>query len=452
MGFSSYSSDADSNLTISGINIAEGCPPSGINNAIRQLMADAKDENTSAIHNTGAQTISGSAAFLDAVTIANGATVTSGGMTVTGDTVISGGMTVTGDTVISGGASVTSDMVIDGSLTVTSGATISGGMTLTGNTDTTGNFQCHNTSGTRQINFGVGNTGNGGLYDATNSKWMIVADSSGSVTVNGHATDDVTLSTTQTISGAKTFSTNPVIATTTPYLYLRDTDAVISTSAGGMAVAMQDKNGFNMGFLRTVTDIDANSIRLTVQDGHESSEEAHAVVALLTGIDYGYTFCPLVKDDLITLGRANWRWKQVYASTSTIGTSDERKKSNIAAIPDNVLDAWGDVGWYQFKFADAVTEKGDNARLHTGLIAQRIQSVFAAHNLDAAAYGLYCYDEWSARAEERDSEGNVITPAQEAGSLYSLRYEECLCMEAAYQRRRADRLEARIAAIEARLG
>jgi hypothetical protein len=32
------------NTTISGINIAEGCAPSGINNAIRQLMADVKAE------------------------------------------------------------------------------------------------------------------------------------------------------------------------------------------------------------------------------------------------------------------------------------------------------------------------------------------------------------------------------------------------------------------------
>ena len=39
----------------------------------------------------------------------------------------------------------------------------------------------------------------------------------------------------------------------------------------------------------------------------------------------------------------------------------------------------------------------------------------------------------------------------EAGDLYSLRYEECFAVEAAYQRRRADRLEARIAALENKL-
>lgn len=41
-----YNTDPDLNTQISGINIAEGCPPSGINNAIRQIMADMKAEQT----------------------------------------------------------------------------------------------------------------------------------------------------------------------------------------------------------------------------------------------------------------------------------------------------------------------------------------------------------------------------------------------------------------------
>ena len=36
------------------------------------------------------------------------------------------------------------------------------------------------------------------------------------------------------------------------------------------------------------------------------------------------------------------------------------------------------------------------------------------------------------------------------GDCYSLRYEEALCMEAAYQRRRADLLEERIRKLEER--
>jgi hypothetical protein len=40
---SEYSATAANNLDIGGINIAEGCAPSGINNAIRELMAQLKD-------------------------------------------------------------------------------------------------------------------------------------------------------------------------------------------------------------------------------------------------------------------------------------------------------------------------------------------------------------------------------------------------------------------------
>ena len=42
MAVSDYKTDPNENTTISGINIAEGCPPSGVNNALRQMMADVK--------------------------------------------------------------------------------------------------------------------------------------------------------------------------------------------------------------------------------------------------------------------------------------------------------------------------------------------------------------------------------------------------------------------------
>lgn len=108
--------------------------------------------------------------------------------------------------------------------------------------------------------------------------------------------------------------------------------------------------------------------------------------------------------------------------------SDERKKTSITPVPDDVLDAWEAVGWGQFQFLEAIEAKGDGARLHLGLIAQRVKSVFEACGLDACGYGILCYD------AEQD--------------LWTVRYAEALAMEAVCQRRRADRLEARIAALE----
>lgn len=45
MGVKDYDLNPDNNTQINGINIAEGCQPSGINNAMRQLMADVKEDS-----------------------------------------------------------------------------------------------------------------------------------------------------------------------------------------------------------------------------------------------------------------------------------------------------------------------------------------------------------------------------------------------------------------------
>lgn len=143
--------------------------------------------------------------------------------------------------------------------------------------------------------------------------------------------------------------------------------------------------------------------------------------------------------NLASVGSASSPMAHVYATTGTVETSDERLKQSIQSIPDDVLDAWGEVGWVQYQLKDAVEKKGADARLHSGAVAQRIDAIFKSHGLDASRYGLFCYDVW----EEDET--------QPAGDRFSLRYEEALAMEAAFQRRRADRLEARIAALEARL-
>ncbi len=45
MSVADYNTAPDQNTSISGINVAEGCLPSNVNNAIRQLMADIAQEH-----------------------------------------------------------------------------------------------------------------------------------------------------------------------------------------------------------------------------------------------------------------------------------------------------------------------------------------------------------------------------------------------------------------------
>lgn len=184
---------------------------------------------------------------------------------------------------------------------------------------------------------------------------------------------------------------------------------------------------------------------------NEADSTVNASVSLTIHSNGSKLFNPASDGD-IQMGASNVRWGQIYSTSSTISTSDARLKTTPEAVPDAVLDAWGDVGFVQFQMLDSVAQKGaDSARLHSGLVAQRIDEAFKAHGLDARRYGLFCWDEWDAEPEQRDENGAVVQEAREGGERYSLRYEEALCMEAAYQRRRADRAEARIAALEERL-
>lgn len=157
-------------------------------------------------------------------------------------------------------------------------------------------------------------------------------------------------------------------------------------------------------------------------------------------------------DNFVSLGTAGQRWTQVYAAAGTINTSDENSKDiRQEGIDPAVLRAWAKVEFYQYKFRDAVELKGDGARWHFGVVAQRVKEAFESEGLDAFAYGLLCYDEWEdlpalmdpGEDALLDEDGNEIKPAraaseikpaQQAGARFGIRYEEALTLECAYLR------------------
>ena len=133
-------------------------------------------------------------------------------------------------------------------------------------------------------------------------------------------------------------------------------------------------------------------------------------------------------DNTQVLGGPSNRWSVVYAGTGTINTSDAREKQQIADLDDAerrvAVALKGLVK--KFKYNDAVALKGDDARIHVGVIAQEVVAAFAAEGLDATRYALLCYDEWDAEPEQVDKEGNVVQAAREAGNQYGIRYDELL--------------------------
>ena len=145
-----------------------------------------------------------------------------------------------------------------------------------------------------------------------------------------------------------------------------------------------------------------------------------------------------------------WTW----TGTACQLTSDQRLKQQITEIDDKLLDAWEDVSLVQFKYNDAVDQKKDKARLHTGYVVQQIDSVCKSHNVDISEYGLYCHEEYPQETEEVEVEQADGTKTKErkvireASEHYSLRYTEVYAVECMYLRRCIERLTARIEELE----
>tara|TARA_R110000796_G_C14537106_1_gene432513 strand:+ start:438 stop:1946 length:1509 start_codon:yes stop_codon:yes gene_type:complete len=127
-------------------------------------------------------------------------------------------------------------------------------------------------------------------------------------------------------------------------------------------------------------------------------------------------------DNTMLNGGASNRWSVVYAGTGTINTSDERDKTSLLDIDAAELAVAQELKSCikKFKFNDAVSKKGDNARIHFGVGAQTVKAIFESHGLVAESYALFCYDEWEA---ETDEEGTEVTPS---GNRYGIRYDQLL--------------------------
>lgn len=127
-------------------------------------------------------------------------------------------------------------------------------------------------------------------------------------------------------------------------------------------------------------------------------------------------------DNTYSLGDGANRWSEVYSANGTINTSDEREKEQGRDLSD--AEKRVAVGLKSlikaFKWKDAVSLKGDEARWHFGVMAQEVVSVFASEGLDANKYGLICYNEWS---DEIDEDGATVT---KAGYRYGIRYDQLL--------------------------
>jgi len=203
------------------------------------------------------------------------------------------------------------------------------------------------------------------------------------------------------------------------------------------------------------------------------------------------------RDNQTDLGLSGNRFDDIYATNGTIQTSDFNEKQDIASLTATEMLVGKRISelFKTFRWKDRVAEKGDNARTHTGVIAQDVQAAFTAEGLDAGDYALFILNTWwetqtdvpaveAVEAVEAvtettiDEEGNevvtVITEAVEAveakdaytrtdtydteaeapegateRTRMGIRYPELLSFVAAYNEQRFASIEARLTALEA---
>jgi len=124
-------------------------------------------------------------------------------------------------------------------------------------------------------------------------------------------------------------------------------------------------------------------------------------------------------DAVVSLGNTGQRFNDIYAYNGTIQTSDRNEKQDIEELTDAeqrvAVAAKGLLRKYRWK--DAVAEKGDEARIHFGIIAQDLQAAFAAEGLDAGRYGMFISSTWW--------EADRVIPAVEAqDAVYETQVDE----------------------------
>jgi len=102
-------------------------------------------------------------------------------------------------------------------------------------------------------------------------------------------------------------------------------------------------------------------------------------------------------NDYYDLGNGSYRWDDVYATNGTINTSDENEKQDIEALSDAEKRVATTVKGLikKFRWKNKVTEKGDDARIHVGVVAQDLKAAFEAEGLDAGRYAMFISTTWT---------------------------------------------------------
>ena len=134
------------------------------------------------------------------------------------------------------------------------------------------------------------------------------------------------------------------------------------------------------------------------------------------------------RDNTTDMGSSVNRFDDIYATNGTIQTSDQNEKQQIASLTDAEMNVAKRLSalFKTFKWNSSVEENGDNARTHSGIIAQDMQQAFIDEGLDAGNYAMFISSTWwekeiSVDAVEANEEEGI--EAQDAYTYMDSKYE-----------------------------
>jgi hypothetical protein len=161
-----------------------------------------------------------------------------------------------------------------------------------------------------------------------------------------------------------------------------------------------------------------------------------------------------INDNVMDIGEISHRFDDIYATNGTIQTSDQTLKQDVAALTTAEIAVAKRIRGLvkTYRWIDSVEAKGDDARIHCGVIAQEVEQAFTAEGLDANRYALFCKDTWY------EANGVSLTPdgpvtADDEGAVEvtrrGVRYPELLAFVMAGVNAEMADVTSRLAALEA---
>jgi hypothetical protein len=425
---------------VQSVDISEGCAASGINNALREIMTDLKNVSTGAValETPAADQLNVDNIRIDGNTISS--TDTNGNVNI--DPAGTGAVVVA--QVASSSLDIEGDRT-DSQITL-KGGSAGAGIQLFGSTYT-------NYAGAMFLDATASTTGTNDAQmvfrtGSSPSEAMRI-DRSGALLVGKTSNDSTTVG--ANIRADKSFITSSG----------QEALVLNRNTSDGTILEFRKANGA----VGSIGVSDSDNFFIDCQtSSHSGLTFATAnITPRLNGSQ---------NDGNVDLGAGSARFLNIYATNATIQTSDQNEKEQIASLTTAEMTAAKAISklFKTFKWQHRVSEEGDAARTHAGVIAQEVQTAMTDAGLDASNYAFWCSDTWwetstEVAAVEADEEAGIEAQdayiridtyhtADEAPdgatqrTRLGIRYPELLAFVGAATEQRLGDIETRLTALE----